>query len=784
VVYGKDVDEVSLKYSADTNTTSTQEVVSKDDYIEAEKVRKIYAQLPLGVAATLVNAFVLSFALLPVVSHFHLGIWMGGIIALSCLRLGQYIWYIKAGSISNRVKTWKQLFYANMLVSGMVWGAVAIFLFPHEYSVHQVFMAFILGGMIAGSMGIYSIIQGTFWAFSVPILMPIVIRFFATGSEVSFSMGAMLAIFWCIMLFSSKRLNSTLTTSIALRFENTELIADLRSEINEREKAERALRHHQREIELTVDERTSALQTTNEKLSREIEWRKKTDEALRESEEKYREFVENINDVIYSFDNTGMVLYVSPPVEAIFGYRPDEIIGKPFNALIHPEEQTRVKERFQKIMAGDIKAQEYRVEHKKGGYRWVQVSSRPLIKNGEVIGIQGVLRDLDEKKRLEAKLQQAMKMEAIGAVAGSVAHDLNNILSGILSYPQLMLMEMANDDPLRESLEIVQKSGEKAAAIVQDLLTLTRRGVMSISAVSLNGIIHDYLASPEHENLLTHHSGVRVSFRPDANLLNILGSYIHILKTVMNLVNNAAEAIHGEGEVLITTENRYMDQSETEAMGIQEGDYAMLSISDTGEGIDPQFLDRIFEPFFTNKKIGRSGTGLGMAVVWGTVQDHKGHIDVSSQLGHGTAFTLYFPATQQDVFADSSGNFEQYMGNGESILVVDDVEEQRGIASAILTKLGYRVTTVASGEEAIDLLKKQPTDLLLLDMIMAPGMDGLETYRRIISDNPQQKAIIVSGYSETDRIKEVQMLGAIAYLKKPYLLESLGCIVREEFDRV
>lgn len=764
--------------------SSPRGIVSKDDYIDSERVRRSYAQLPLGVIATLVNALVLFFALLPVTPLFHLGLWMVGVISVSCLRLGQYVWYKKSGFRIGQVITWKRLFYVNLLAGGVVWGSAATFLFPHESVIHQVFMAFILGGMIAGSMGVFSIIQGSFWANSIPILTPIVIQFIAIGDGLSVAMGTMLTIFWCIMFLSANRLNLTVTTSLELRFENTELIAELRSEIKEREKAETALREHQREIELIVDERTAALQATNEKLGREIEWRKQTEEALRESEETYRDLVVNINDAIYSFDKTGIVSFISPAIEGILGYRPDELIGKPFNALIHPEEQTRVKNRFRAVLAGDIRAQEYRVEQKKGGYRWVQVSSRLLTKQGEVIGIQGVLRDLDEKKRLEAKLQQALKMEAIGSVAGGVAHDLNNILSGIMSYPQLMLMELEEDDPMRESLKVIQKSGERAAAIVQDLLTLTRRGVLTISAVSLNGIIQDYLASPEHQSLLSHHTGVSISFRPDKNLLNILGSYIHLLKTVMNLVSNAAEAITGEGEILITTENRHIDSPEAGAIQMPEGNYVQLKIEDTGEGIESQYLDRIFEPFFTKKKIGKSGTGLGMAVVWGTVQDHQGNIEVSSEPGHGTTFTLYFPATLQDVFTADDPSMDQYMGSGESILVVDDMEEQRGIAHAILQKLGYRVTTVASGEEAVELLKTQPVDLLLLDMIMETGMDGLETYQHIIKDNPRQKVIIVSGYSESDRMKEIRKLGAIAYLKKPYLLESLGCIVRDELGRI
>jgi CheY-like chemotaxis protein len=195
-------------------------------------------------------------------------------------------------------------------------------------------------------------------------------------------------------------------------------------------------------------------------------------------------------------------------------------------------------------------------------------------------------------------------------------------------------------------------------------------------------------------------------------------------------------------------------------------------------------MNRIFEPFFTKKKMGRSGTGLGMSVVWGTVKDHNGYIDVKSTVGEGTTFSLFFPATRQELSKKATKlNVEDYMGRGESILVVDDVEEQRQIAFTILSELGYSVTTTSSGEEALDYMKNNFADLLVLDMIMLPGMDGLDTYRKIVELHPNQKAIIASGFSETARVKEAQRLGAGQYLRKPYTLESIGTAVKNELSK-
>ncbi|MBA4394571.1 MAG: hybrid sensor histidine kinase/response regulator, partial [Desulfobacca sp.] len=216
----------------------------------------------------------------------------------------------------------------------------------------------------------------------------------------------------------------------------------------------------------------------------------------------------------------------------------------------------------------------------------------------------------------------------------------------------------------------------------------------------------------------------------------------------------------------------------------REGEYVLLMVSDTGSGIPQSDLKRIFEPFYTKKVMGRSGTGLGLAVVWGTVKDHNGYIDVQSEEGKGSLFTLYFPVTREVLKDDQVAlPRSDYLGQGESILVVDDVKEQRSLAATMLGGLGYQVDTVASGEEALEILKRQPVDLLVLDMIMDPGIDGLETYERALDVRPGQRAIIVSGFSETDRVRKAQVLGAGAYVRKPYLMEKIGLAVRQELDR-
>jgi CheY-like chemotaxis protein len=312
---------------------------------------------------------------------------------------------------------------------------------------------------------------------------------------------------------------------------------------------------------------------------------------------------------------------------------------------------------------------------------------------------------------------------------------------------------------------------------------MARRGVTETEVVNLNTVIEGFLKTMEFERIKAQNQGV--TFRTDcrSDLLNIKASPVHIEKMLMNLLGNAAEAVIGSGEVFIRTDNIYLDRDIQGHDRIEEGEYVVLSVSDTGMGIPAENLNKIFEPFYTNKGTGKRGTGLGLAIVWGTVKDHHGHIEVTSREGKGTDFTLYFPVTREGLAMPGQKiPLERYLGRGESILVVDDIAEQREVATGLLERLGYKVHAVSGGREAVAYLCDHRVDLLVLDMIMAPGIDGLETYQRILQIRPGQRAILVSGFSETHRVREAQRLGAGAYVKKPYAMETIGVAIRDELD--
>jgi PAS domain S-box-containing protein len=537
-----------------------------------------------------------------------------------------------------------------------------------------------------------------------------------------------------------------------------------------------------------LEEHNSELAVANKKLRQEIVERTRVEEELRKSEVKYRDIYFNIQDVYFETSPDGLILEISPSIENFSQYKHTELIGKSlYDIYADPEETSKVVKEI--LAKGKVSDYEINLKDKDNSQRPCSIVAI-AIKDEQGIPLKFAcsMRDIfnrkqaeKDRKDLEEKIARLEKMEALGLLAGGVAHDLNNVLSGIVGYPDLLLMELPENSPLRQPIFNIQKSGQKAADIVQDLLTLARRGVITSDVLNLNDVVKDYLASPEHERLKVFYAGVQIETNLDCELLNIKGSSFHLRKTVMNLVSNAAEAQVAGGKITLSTRNQYIDQPIKGYDNIQEGDYVVLEVSDSGIGIPTEELNRIFEPFYTKKVMGRSGTGLGMAVVWGTVQDHRGYIDIESKEGHGTTFYLYFPVTRDSIVEKKSViPVEAYMGTGQTILVVDDVRDQRELASSMLTKLGYSAKAVSSGEKAIDYLKNNSIALVLLDMIMDPGIDGLDTYRQILKLHPKQKAIIASGFSETKRAKKAQKLGAGQYVKKPYTLEKIGIAVKNE----
>jgi len=519
---------------------------------------------------------------------------------------------------------------------------------------------------------------------------------------------------------------------------------------------------------------------------------------LQASEKKYRDLVENAHSIILRIDPNGHIIFFNKFAQKLFGFTESQTYGRLISEVLSPTSpgaqnwiDTLAEAPLPDSDIPMVEETSYALEN--GRTIWIAWTYRPIFStDGKLIEILCIGNDItqlkqtiEENAKLEIQLIRAQKMEALGTLAGGVAHDLNNVLAGVINYPELMLMRLPEDSPLRRYATSIQKSGERAAAIVQDLLTLARRNVVQVEVIDLNAVVADYIGSPEFDRLRLNHPLAKVASRLNEHSSGILGSPVQLSKAVMNLVNNAVEALEGKpGEVTVITENCHLANPLDAYEHIPAGDYVRLTVADTGCGMATDDLRRIFEPFFSRKKMGRSGTGLGMAVVWGTIKDHGGLIDIHSTPGRGTRFDIYFPPTTKVEKKAEVTPVAVYRGKGEKILVVDDEETQREIAHEILTDLGYDIKSVPSGEAAIETLRDQPVDLVVLDMIMASGMDGLDTYRQIVHRWPGQRAIIASGFSDNQKVHTAMKLGVGQYVKKPYNREALGKAVRQELDRI
>ena len=391
--------------------------------------------------------------------------------------------------------------------------------------------------------------------------------------------------------------------------------------------------------------------------------------------------------------------------------------------------------------------------------------------------------DDTEKEAMRANLHRAQKMEAIGLMASGVAHDLNNILAGIVSYPELLLLQLAETSELRKPIEEIRDSGKRAATVVADLLTVARGAASTKTPCDVNVLIQDYLDSPEFSKLASLHPGVICTKLLNAGNPIINCSSVHIRKTIMNLLTNAMEALGEKGNVTVTTANQTIEKTDILENKIPPGSYVLITICDDGPGIASKDLNHIFEPFYTKKIMGRSGTGLGLSIVWNTVQDHNGEIFVESN-EKGSIFQLYFPLSTEEIISDclDTNTVQTVPPKDTHILVVDDEPQLRDIASQILKTIGYKVDSVCSGELAVTFVKDNPVDLIVMDMLMEPGMNGRQTYEEILKLNPNQKTIVTSGFSESTDIKATLELGANGFIKKPYSMANLDRAVKEALD--
>ncbi len=498
----------------------------------------------------------------------------------------------------------------------------------------------------------------------------------------------------------------------------------------------------------------------------------------------FQTLIENTSDIITVVDTEGVIRYESPAVERLLGYKPHEMVGRSVFEFVHPEDLDRVRDVFGRAMedpGAATRSAEFRYLHKDGSWRPLEAVGRALVEGGKIVGGVASSRDISQRKALEAQLRHSQKMETAGRLAGGVAHDFNNLLTTMLGYSDILLNRLREGDPLRQDVEEIKQSAERAAALTRQLLAFSRKQILAFSAVDLNALLSGM------QKMLRRLIGedVELAVAPAPDLGKVKADPGQIEQVVMNLAVNSRDAMPRGGRIVIRTQNVELRQPPVagEREGFRPGPYALLSVADTGAGMTAEVMSHIFEPFFTTKEQGK-GTGLGLATVYGIVKQSGGYIEVQSEPGRGTVFTLYLPhfqGTPADEAAPASRR--RAAGGSETILLVEDERLVRNLCLEVLTKAGYAVLEAQNGEEALRLARenKRALDLIVTDVVM-PGMSGRELAKRATASHPRAKVLYLSGYMDDAVLRHGVMEEGVDLLQKPFTPDQLLQKIRGILD--
>jgi two-component system cell cycle sensor histidine kinase/response regulator CckA len=553
---------------------------------------------------------------------------------------------------------------------------------------------------------------------------------------------------------------------------------DMRSELMECMRSGKAKkfpeqRYKDRILSITISPFVKGAIITSE----DITDRKRAEEALKESEEKYRTLVDHANESIFIAQD-GVIKYSNPSTLALLGYSAEELVQTPFANLIHPEDREMVMERHERRLKGEKLPHIYsfRCLNRSGEELWVQLNS-VLTTWEERPAVLNYLRDITPLKKLEVQFQQAQKMEAIGTLAGGIAHDFNNLLMGIQGYISLMLFNMNPTHPHYENLKRIEEHVRNGANLTSQLLGFARRGKYEIKPADLNQIVR---RSSEMFERTKKEIKIYRKYQTDIWSAEVDSGQIEQL--LLNLYVNAWQAMPDGGDLYLETKNVTLGQDYIKPFWLKPGNYVKISVTDTGVGMDEKTQQRIFEPFFTTKEMGR-GTGLGLASTYGIVKNHGGFINVYSEIGHGTTFNIYLPASDKELKEEKKSLAGEILRGTETVLLVDDENTITDVVEKALTMMGYKVFLAGGGAEAIDVYKKNQDSisLVILDMIM-PGLTGGKTYDLLKEINPQVKVILSSGYSFDGEASRIMARGCDGFIQKPFGIKELSQKIREIMD--
>lgn len=519
-------------------------------------------------------------------------------------------------------------------------------------------------------------------------------------------------------------------------------------------------------------------------VARDITERKRAEEALRTSQERFRDLAELLPETIFEMDPSGKLTFVNRNAFSHFGYSEEDFQrGISGFEMIAPEDRPRVEENARRILNGEkIGLNEYKALRKDGSTFPAILHSAAKVQDGKPVGFRGIVIDITETKELEAQLRQAHKMEAVGTLAGGIAHDFNNLLQAIQGYAELLLLKKTEGEEGSRALREIVRAAKRGGELTRQLLTFSRKVESKLQPVDLNGIVDDVRQLLER----TIPKMIRIDLHLMGGLHLVNADASQVQQILMNLAVNARDAMPEGGTLTIETKNILLDDGQHRSRPeLKPGEYVLLSVTDSGHGMDKTTLEHVFDPFFTTKEVGK-GTGLGLAMVYGIVKNHHGHITCASKPGEGTSFEICFPVIKDSsaVVGEVPTVTERWGGN-ETLLLVDDDDSVRSLSEEMLQEFGYLVISAQDGESALRIYRKmgEQVDLVVLDLIM-PGIGGAQCLQKLLEMNPHAKVVIASGHSAVDQLERTKEIGAKAFIRKPYEIHELLQLVRMVLDEV
>jgi len=732
--------------------------------VRAEQVRTLYRQSAPVLLTNVLNAIILSAVLWSYTAHSLLVGWTCAMTVMAIARIELRKRYWSRERAPQEQVLWGRRFTLGSLCAGVLWGFAGAVLLPAGLT-QQMIVLFVLAGMAAGAASTLSCFMPAYYAYTLPSLVPAVLRLLSFGDREHLGMVAMLALFTAALAVVARNVHRALTQAFRLRFENAELYAQVS------------------EAQASLVAANEDLQRANEQLETRVQQRT---QQLMVSEQRLSEIVSESPDAIVVFDAEGRVISANPTAERIWGAPVSSLYGQPLTSqltFVDGDEQ-RALDLFRSVLVGVERApQELRLKRQDGQIGVIELKLRLVHGLDGQQRVHSVIRDVTERARLqrlkeeyENRLREAERLEAVGMLAGGVAHDFNNVLSMILS--NVDLLETWGGDPHAKALLGEIRHGSlQAANLTRQLLAFSRKQVLDVKPTDLSQVVTT--ARSLFERALGERNRLQVLL-PDEPTV-VLVDATQIEQSILNMLVNARHAMPDGGHVELSV-TRVDLRDDAGWPGAQPGAYVKLCIADDGTGMDDATRTRVFEPFFTTKQLGQ-GTGLGLSSVHGIVKQAGGHIRVTSALGRGTRFEILLPCHSLSTPEAAEAPRTWSPGSG-TVLVVEDQEQVRRSLKHLLEDAGYQVLTAANAEEALALAKKRDEriDLLVTDVIM-PGVSGIELSRRMLALYPGLAVLLVSGYAAGE-IHMVAELGAdVQFLQKPFDAVSLTSAARAVLTR-